>query len=93
MSPTALPKWLAASELYHYVVTFALIEIKLDTQSITPTSAQKPTPSICWHQIKKILWSSPFPADSRRVVVSYMQKYVHQVMVNRLVKLAQEKCS
>ena len=31
-------------------------------------------------------------ADSRRVVVSYKRKYVHKVLVNRLVKLAQEKC-
>ena len=30
-------------------------------------------------------------ADSRRVVVSYKRKYVHQVLVNRLFKLAQEK--
>ena len=30
-------------------------------------------------------------ADSRRVVVSYKPKYVHEVLVNRLVKLAQEK--
>ena len=29
--------------------------------------------------------------DSRRVVVSYKRKYVHKVLVNRLVKLAQEK--
>ena len=34
--------------------------------------------------------SSP-SADSRRVVVSYKPKYVHEVLVNRLVKLAQEK--
>ena len=27
-------------------------------------------------------------ADSRRVVVSYKGKYVHEVLVNRLVKLA-----
>ena len=32
----------------------------------------------------------PF-ADSRMVVVSYKQKYVHELLVNRLVKLAQEK--
>ena len=32
-----------------------------------------------------------FPsADSRRVVVSYKRKYVHEVLVNCLVKLAQE---
>ena len=30
-------------------------------------------------------------ADSRRVVVSYKRKYVHEVLVNPLVKLAQEK--
>ena len=30
-------------------------------------------------------------ADSRRVVVSYKRKYVQEVLVNCLVKLAQEK--
>ena len=30
-------------------------------------------------------------ADSRRVVDSYKQKYVHKVLANRFVKLAQEK--
>ena len=30
-------------------------------------------------------------ADSRRAVVRYKRKYVHEVLVNRLVKLAQEK--
>ena len=30
-------------------------------------------------------------ADSRRVVISYKQKYVHKVLVTCLVKLAQEK--
>ena len=30
-------------------------------------------------------------ADSRRVVVSYKRKYEHKVLVNGLVKLAQEK--
>ena len=35
-----------------------------------------------------ILLSSP---DSRRFVVSYKRKYVHGVLVNCLVKLAQEK--
>ena len=34
---------------------------------------------------------SPPSADSRGVVVSYKQKYVYEVLVNRLVKLAQEK--
>ena len=33
-----------------------------------------------------------FPsADSRRDVIRYKRKYVHKVLVNRLVKLAQEK--
>ena len=30
--------------------------------------------------------------NSRRAVVSYKRKYVHQVLANRLVKIAQEKC-
>ena len=30
-------------------------------------------------------------ADSRRVVVCYKPEYVHEVLVNCLVKLAQEK--
>ena len=30
-------------------------------------------------------------ADSRRVVVSYKRKYVHEVLVNRLVKLDLKK--
>ena len=30
-------------------------------------------------------------ADSRRVVVSYKRKYVHEALVNCLAKLAQEK--
>ena len=34
----------------------------------------------------------PPPAGSRRVGVSYKQKYVHEVLVNRLVKHAQKKC-
>ena len=46
--------------------------------------------SILDHEIisKAILLPS---TDSRRVVVSYKRKYVHKVLVNRLVKLAQEK--
>ena len=31
------------------------------------------------------------PADSRRAVVSYKGKYVHKLLFNRLVNLAQEK--
>ena len=34
---------------------------------------------------------SPPSADLRMVIVSYKQKYVHEVLVNRLVKIAQEK--
>ena len=30
-------------------------------------------------------------ADSRRAVVSYKLKYIHEVLVNRLVKLARKK--
>ena len=43
------------------------------------------------HEI--ILWSFSSLAltHSRRVVVSYKRKYVHEVLVNCLFKLAQEK--
>ena len=42
------------------------------------------------HEIISIAIFLPF-ADSRRVVVSYKQKYMHKVLVTCLVKLAQEK--
>ena len=41
--------------------------------------------------IKNFYGHSPSPADSLRIVVSYKRKYVLKVLVNRLVKLAQEK--
>ena len=44
------------------------------------------------HEIISTVILLPY-ADSRRVVVtvSYKKKYVHEVLVNLLVKLAQEK--
>ena len=42
------------------------------------------------HEIISTAILLPF-TDSRRVVVSYNRKYVHKVLVNCLVKLAQEK--
>ena len=41
-------------------------------------------------QINNFYGHSP-PADSRGVIVSYKGKYKHEVLVNNLVKLAQEK--
>ena len=41
------------------------------------------------HEI--ISFSSLLLNHSSRIVVSYKQKYVHEVLVNRLFKLAQEK--
>ena len=43
--------------------------------------------------MKKILRSFSFLLlnHSRRIVVSYRQKYVHEVLVNCLFKLAEEK--
>ena len=43
------------------------------------------------HEIIATVSHSPPSADSRRVVVSYKQKYVHEALVNHLVKLFQEK--
>ena len=42
------------------------------------------------HEIISTATLLPSP-DSRRVVVSYKQKYMHKVLVNCLVKLAKEK--
>ena len=42
------------------------------------------------HEIISLVILLP-SADSRRVVISYKQKYVHKVLVNCLVKLSQEK--
>ena len=42
------------------------------------------------HEIISTAILLPSP-DSRRVVVSYKRKYVHEVLVNCLVKIAQEK--
>ena len=40
----------------------------------------------------EIIYTAILPsADSRRVVVSYKRKYMHKILVSRLVKLAQEK--
>ena len=42
--------------------------------------------------LKQFLLSFPLPLNHlRRVVVSYKRKYLHEVQVNRLFKLAQEK--
>ena len=54
----------------------------------------KPGPILSWRLIMKLfLWSfSSLPLNhSRRVVVSYKRKYVHEALVNCLFKLAQVK--
>ena len=43
-----------------------------------------------YHEIISTVILLPY-TDSRRVVVSYMRDYVHKVLVNYLVKLAEEK--
>ena len=43
------------------------------------------------HKITSTAIILPY-ADSKRVVVSYKRKYVHEVLVHRIVKLVQEKC-
>ena len=51
---------------------------------------QRPTVGQLDHEIISMTICLP-SADSRRVVVSYKPKYVHEVLVSCLVKLAQEK--
>ena len=43
------------------------------------------------HEIISMVFSSLRLNHSRRVVVSYKRKYVHEELVNCLFKLAQEK--
>ena len=42
------------------------------------------------HEINSMAILLP-STDSRRFVVSYMRKYVHDILVNHLVKIVQEK--
>ena len=58
-------------------------------QSVTCLTADPGVASLILAQSHTFAEIDP-SADSRRVVVSYKQKYVHKVLVNRLVKLAQE---
>ena len=54
-----------------------------------------PNPILSWRLIMKLFLRSfsSLPLNhSRRVVVSYKRKYVHEVLVNCLFKLAQKKC-
>ena len=54
----------------------------------------RPGPILSWRLIIKLFLRSlsSLPLNhSRRVVVSYKRKYVHEVLVNCLFKLAQEK--
>ena len=45
-----------------------------------------------YHEIiSRVIPSLPLNESFKRVVVSYERKYVHDVQVNRLFKLAQEK--
>ena len=68
-------------------------------QSVTSLTADPgvassipPSPILSWRLIMKSFYGhSPPSADSRRVVIILKRKYVHKVLVNRLVKLAQEK--
>ena len=56
--------------------------------SLIPASSHTLVEIDCEIISKVILLPS---GDSRRVIVSYKQKYVHEVLVKRLVKLAQEE--
>ena len=42
------------------------------------------------HEIISMVILLPL-TDSRKVVISYKRKYIHEVLVNCIVKLAQEK--
>ena len=60
------------------------------SQIADPGAMSKHAGSHTFVEINREIFSPPSP-DSRRVVVSYRGKYVQEVQVNRLVKIAQEK--
>ena len=64
------------SSIYNIGIKFRYIFSKNETNFLTQ---------------KKVSVNVPPSADSRKVGVSYKEKYVHKVLVNCLVKLAQEK--
>ena len=61
-----------------------------DPGIVSSISARSHTFAEIDHEIKSTAILLP-STDSRRVVVSYKQKYVHKVQVNQLGKLVQEK--
>ena len=82
-----------------YVLTAFLIPSHV-TQSVTCLTADPGVASLIParphnfmeidHEVISMIILLP-TADSRRLVVSYKQKYAHKVLVNCLVKVAQEK--
>ena len=68
----------------------AVMCLTADPGVVSWIPARSHTFSEIYHEIISTTIVLP-SADSRRVVVSYKQKYEHKVLVNCLVKLAQVK--
>ena len=64
--------------------------LNADPGVASPVPARSPNVVEIGHEIISTAILLP-SADSRRVVVSYKQKYVHEISVSRLVKLARKK--
>ena len=76
------------AQLVTYLTTYACLSANLGLASSTPSGPKLFTEID--HEIICLVILLP-SADSKRVVVSYKRKYAHEVLVNHLVKLAQEK--
>ena len=70
-------------EIYHEIISMAIF----------PSQSWILAQSRIFEEIyHEIIYTAFFPsADLRRVVVSYRPTYVHEALVNCLVKIAQEK--
>ena len=66
----------------------------LATDACPGVASSIPAPSCTFvdidHEIISAVILLPSAESSRRIVVSYKQKYVHKVLVNHLIKLVQE---
>ena len=86
--------------MLHFLLTLYFSLFLCILQSVTCLTADPEVASLTsarshtFVEIEYEIISTPIlllSADSRRVVVSYKGKYVHKALINRLVKLAQDK--
>ena len=69
----------------HHVCFVQLLESQIADSGVVSSIPIRPHPMHSWRLIIKYFTVFPPSTDSRRAVVSYKRKYVHFLLVNRLV--------